>query len=129
MKSLARVVSRAVRSAQAYLLFGDEAYLAAFCEAYAAVMRHLRPSEQAPPGFPKPYRFLREVGAPGEPHGRWVSSLSAFWPGLQALVGARPARQPCLKLHSTEMPEMCADALHVFCVIIFACLWCMFRQA
>ena len=101
---------------QAYLLFGDEEYLAAFCEAYAAVMRHLRPPAQPPPGIPKPYRFLREIGAPGEPHGRWVSSLSAFWPGLQALVGARPPQQPCLKVQRcAEMPEKFAGAVRVSC--------------
>lgn len=125
-KNLARLISRAVRDAQAYLLFGDEAYLAAFCEAYAAVMRHLRPPAQPPAGFPKAHRFLREVGAPGEPHGRWVSSLSAFWPGLQALVGARPPQQTCLKVQRcAEMPEMCTGAVRVFCANIAGVLVCM----
>ena len=94
--SLAGLSRRAGRGAQAYLLLGDQACLAAFCEAYAAAMRHLRPADQRLPGFPTPHRFLRAVGAPGEPHARWVSSLSAFWPGLQALVGARPPQQTCL---------------------------------
>ncbi|KAK9826109.1 hypothetical protein WJX81_004279 [Elliptochloris bilobata] len=85
---------------KAYLLFGDQAYLGAFCEAYAAVMRHLRPPAHRKPGGPKLYGFLREVSAPGEPHGRWVSSLSAFWPGLQALAGQLEDAEP---LHSNWM--------------------------
>lgn len=72
-------------SAQAYLLFGDEAYLGMFSGLYAAAMRHLRPGE---PGWAA-RGWLGEVhlhsGLVMRP---WISSLSAFWPGLQATIGA-----------------------------------------
>lgn len=71
-------------SAQAYLQFGDEEYLGMFVELYAAAMRHLRPAE---PGWAT-RGWLGEVhlhsGVVTRP---WISSLAAFWPGLQALIG------------------------------------------
>ncbi len=56
-----------------------------FSNLYAAAMRHLRPADAgwAARGW------LGEVhlhsGVVMQP---WISSLSAFWPGLQALIGA-----------------------------------------
>lgn len=72
---------------QAYLLFGDEEYLSMFSGLYVAAMRHLRPSE---PGWAAK-GWLGEVhlhnGIVTRP---WISSLSAFWPGLQATIGELP---------------------------------------
>ncbi|CAL8470523.1 g10065 [Coccomyxa elongata] len=69
---------------KAYLQFGEEEYLTMFAEMYAAAMRHLRPED---PGWAA-RGWLAEVdmhtGAVTRP---WISSLSAFWPGLQALIG------------------------------------------
>lgn len=69
---------------QAYLLFGDEEYLDMFSALYVAAMRHLRPKE---PGWAAK-AWLGEVhlhnGIVTRP---WISSLSAFWPGLQATIG------------------------------------------
>ena len=74
-------------SAQAYLLLGDEAHLDMFAQLYCAAMRHLRPANS--PGWPAERGWLGEVhmhsGAVTRP---WISSLAAFWPGLQALIGA-----------------------------------------
>ncbi len=58
-----------------------------FSSLYVAAMRHLRPSE---PGWAAK-GWLGEVhlhnGIVTRP---WISSLSAFWPGLQATIGALP---------------------------------------
>jgi hypothetical protein len=85
---------RAPWSAQAYLLLGDEAYLRMFAQLYGAAMRHLRPTGS--PGWPAGHGWLGEVhmhsGAVMRP---WISSLSAFWPGLQALVGAHHPPPSC----------------------------------
>ena len=76
---------------KSYLLFGDEEYLEMFAGLYVAAMRHLRPKE---PGWAAK-GWLGEVhlhsGAVMRP---WISSLSAFWPGLQATIGG----SPCLLL-------------------------------
>ncbi len=87
-----------VPGVQAYLLFGDESFLAMFAEAYAAAMGAMR--------------LVGEYGKKGwlvDIHmdtGRlsriWISSLAAFWPGMQALIGVR-----CKHAEgSAEMPEM-----------------------
>ncbi|KAK9786898.1 hypothetical protein WJX73_010844 [Symbiochloris irregularis] len=66
--------------AKAFLLFGNSSYLQMFVEAYVAAMRHLRP-------IGSPWLGEADMRA-GLPSPRaWVSSLSAFWPGMQALVG------------------------------------------
>ena len=74
---------------KSYLLFGNEEYLEMFAGLYVAAMRYLRPKE---PGWAAK-GWLGEVhlhsGAVMRP---WISSLSAFWPGLQATIG----RSPCL---------------------------------
>ena len=58
-----------------------------FSSLYVAAMRHLRPSE---PGWAAK-GWLGEVhlhnGIVTRP---WISSLSAFWPGLQATIGLLP---------------------------------------
>ncbi len=58
-----------------------------FSSLYVAAMRHLRPSE---PGWAAK-GWLGEVhlhnGIVTRP---WISSLSAFWPGLQATIGELP---------------------------------------
>lgn len=76
-------------NAQAWLVFGDEECLAMFADVYASAMARLRPADAgwAARGW------LGEVhlhsGVVTRP---WISSLSAFWPGLQALIGARCRR-------------------------------------
>ncbi len=81
---------------KAYLQFGEEEYLTMFAEMYAAAMRHLRPGD---PGWAA-RGWLAEVdmhtGAVTRP---WISSLSAFWPGLQALIGVR--LDTCGKIESS----------------------------
>ena len=76
---------------KSYLLFGNEEYLEMFAGLYVAAMRYLRPKE---PGWAAK-GWLGEVhlhsGAVMRP---WISSLSAFWPGLQATIGG----SPCLSL-------------------------------
>ena len=61
-----------------------------FSSLYVAAMRHLRPSE---PGWAAK-GWLGEVhlhnGIVTRP---WISSLSAFWPGLQATIGEPPPQQ------------------------------------
>lgn len=75
---------------QAYLLFGDEDYLGMFTASYLAAMHHLALHliPEAPTGTPDPPPWLTdahmETGKLIQP---WISSLSAFWPGLQALSG------------------------------------------
>ena len=72
---------------KSYLLFGNEEYLEMFAGLYVAAMRYLRPKE---PGWAAK-GWLGEVhlhsGAVMRP---WISSLSAFWPGLQATIGGSP---------------------------------------
>ena len=61
---------------QAYLLLGDEEYLHMFSHSYAAAMHWL--ASPLPP-------WLGDVDLRTGEHNTqlWVSSLSAFWPGLQ----------------------------------------------
>ena len=95
---------------KSYLLFGDEEYLEMFAGLYAAAMRYLRPKE---PGWAAK-GWLGEVhlhsGAVMRP---WISSLSAFWPGLQATIGG----SSCLFLfsHGTDLKN------HVQCQAAFIC--------
>jgi len=68
---------------KAYLLFGDEEYLDMFVELYLAVMHH-----QKTPELVGGYRWLADVHSDeGFVVGPWLSSLSAFWPGMQVLAG------------------------------------------
>ena len=94
-------------SAQAYLLLGDEAYLRMFAALYGAAMRHLRPGS---PGWPAERGWLGEVhmhsGAVTRP---WISALSAFWPGLQALIGA-PSQDSSEVLLGAVLTGICALA-------------------
>lgn len=64
-------------------MFGDESYLDMFGEAYSAAMGHMQLA-----GSFQRYGWLVDVhmdtGTLARP---WISSLSAFWPGLQALAG------------------------------------------
>ena len=75
---------------QAYLLFGDVKYLEMFSTSYRAAMHGLKLHliAGAPADSPEPPPWLVDVhmdtGKLSQP---WVSSLSAFWPGLQALAG------------------------------------------
>lgn len=85
--------SEALCMLQAYLLFGDEQYLQMFTLSYLAAMHalplHLLPEAAA--GTPDPPPWLTnahmDTGKLTQP---WISSLSAFWPGLQALSGKSP---------------------------------------
>jgi Glycosyl hydrolase family 47 len=63
-----------------YLAFGDESYLHMFAEQYAAAAAamHLAPEER---GLGWMYDVHMHSGGAVN---RWLSSLSAFWPGLQA---------------------------------------------
>ncbi|KAI8615602.1 glycoside hydrolase [Chytriomyces sp. MP71] len=64
---------------KAHVLFGDSEYYAMFEKAYNAVMTHNRIGE----GF-----LYQNVDMDsGMQATNWVDSLSAFWPGLQVLVG------------------------------------------
>jgi len=71
---------------KAFVHSGDGAFLAAFVPAYAAAMRHLN----APPprdGARRPSWRVEADMDGGGASSPWVSSLAAFWPGLQALAG------------------------------------------
>ena len=75
---------------QGYLLFGDQAYLDMFTELYTSAMYGLtlRLHPGSPADSPSPPPWLADAdmqtGKLAQP---WISSLSAFWPGLQALAG------------------------------------------
>ena len=75
---------------QAYLMFGDSAYLEAFVKLYASCMRYLYMVHQGgilPPDAVKG-PWLGEVHIhEGKVTRPWISSLAAFWPGMQALAG------------------------------------------
>ncbi|KAK9830164.1 hypothetical protein WJX72_010087 [[Myrmecia] bisecta] len=68
---------------KAYLVFGDEAYLDMFTDVYTSAMAFMRL-----PGAWAAHGWLADVhmdtGRLARP---WMSSLSAFWPGMQALAG------------------------------------------
>lgn len=68
---------------QAYLMFGDETSLTMYAEAHAAANATMRlVGELGRRGW------LVDVHmATGQLSRVWVSSLAAFWPGLQALAG------------------------------------------
>eukprot|EP00210_Caulerpa_lentillifera_P000597 g578.t1 len=68
---------------KAYMLFGDVEYLKMFTELYAAVMQNMRT-----PKLAGGYQWIADVHI-NEGHiiHPWISSLSAFWPGMQALAG------------------------------------------
>lgn len=75
---------------QAYLLFGDEEYLAMFAKLYTSAMYGLRLvlDSGAPADSPTPPPWLADADMQtGVLTLSWISSLSAFWPGLQALAG------------------------------------------
>jgi len=76
---------------KSYLLTGDEAWLGAWAAAHAALMRWCN-APTLPPGrggdrsVPPPWRVDVDMGT-GALAKPWVSSLAAFFPGLQALAG------------------------------------------
>lgn len=75
---------------QAYLLFGDEEYLVMFAKLYTSAMYGLTLmlTPGSPADSPKPPPWLADVDMQtGLLTHSWISSLSAFWPGLQALAG------------------------------------------
>ena len=61
---------------QAYLLLGDEEYLHMFTESYASAMHWLSSPLQ-------PWLTDADLRSGEQNAQLWVSSLSAFWPGLQ----------------------------------------------
>ncbi len=68
---------------QAYLAFGDPGYLRMFVEVYAAAMQRLQLAGRwASTGW----LADMHIGT-GQLLHPWISSLSAFWPGLQVLAG------------------------------------------
>ena len=75
---------------KSFLLTGDEASLTSFVAIYAAIMRYLAPPKRHAPGHHRPAWRVdgadMDTGARSSP---WISSLGAFFPGLQALAGQR----------------------------------------
>lgn len=68
---------------KAYLMFGDEQYLDWFAELYGSTMKYT----QLPISF-RGYSFLVDVQMDtGRLARHFVSSLGAFWPAMQALIG------------------------------------------
>ena len=68
---------------QAYLLFGDEQFLRMFADAYASAVGTMQLI-----GEYSQLRWLVDVHAGSGRISRvWISSLAAFWPGMQALIG------------------------------------------
>lgn len=73
-----------------YLVLGDEAYLRRFAEQYVRVQRYM-----AVPGTWKGASWLLDVNMGTlEAVKQWVSSLSAFWPGVQVRC-SRDVRSAC----------------------------------
>ena len=94
---------------QSYLLLGEEQYLAMFAEAYVAAMYRMRLGGE----FAR-FGWLVDVHIDTGAVSRiFVSSLSAFWPGMQALAGAllREAREQRLCARPLEPPSTGALAL------------------
>lgn len=89
---------RAGSAVQAYLLFGDEEYLSMFTEAYVAAMKHLRRPE-----LPWLGEADMHVGEPAP--APWISSLSAFWPGMQVLACMRNAQHSMLSTACTACTQ------------------------
>ncbi|MEW5318101.1 MAG: hypothetical protein WDW38_009352 [Sanguina aurantia] len=78
---------------KAYLMFGDEKYLEMFGSVYTSTMQYLKM-----PGTYRGYSFLVDVSMDtGRITKPYVSSLSAFWPGMQALIGQN---QEAVDLHA-----------------------------
>ena len=74
---------------QAYLMFGEDEYLAMFVKLYTSAMHGLalRLLPTAPAGALPPPPWLADADMnTGQLAQPWISSLSAFWPGLQALA-------------------------------------------
>ncbi len=76
---------------QAYLLFGDTQLLDAFADVYSAAMHFMQP----PPSYASAGWLVDVHMDSGKLARSWVSSLSAFWPGLQALAGVRGWGEGC----------------------------------
>ncbi|GIL75349.1 hypothetical protein Vretimale_8025 [Volvox reticuliferus] len=78
---------------KAYLMFGKAEYLHMFADLYASTMRWMQI-----PGTFKGYSFIVDVhmdnGRLAKP---FVSSLGAFWPGMQALAGQE---RDAIELHA-----------------------------
>eukprot|EP00873_Tetraselmis_striata_P000992 jgi/Tetstr1/421256/TSEL_012260.t1 len=67
---------------KAWLVFGKTEYLEMFAELYTAAMVHLRPAGIDAKGWLLDVHM--DTGKLTRP---WVSSLGAFWPGMQAMIG------------------------------------------
>lgn len=71
---------------KAYLLFGDEDYLEMFTDVYSSAMFHM-----FMPRTVNGYQWMFDADIDyGHLTRPWISSLSAFWPGMQALAGMCP---------------------------------------
>ena len=110
---------------QAYLLFGDEVYLSMFSKLYASAMHGLtlRLVPGAPADSPLPPPWLADAdmqtGKLAQP---WISSLSAFWPGLQALAGGLPlCVQGPAYASARKHDQACLPAYHEYHAA-FACI-------
>ena len=68
------------RAPQSYLLLGSEEHLHMFTEAYASAMHWLAAAQ-------RPWLGEADLYSGHHPAQLWVSSLAAFWPGLQVRPG------------------------------------------
>lgn len=64
---------------KSWLLFGDEDYARVFEDAYDYVLKYVKLKSSLP--------FYAELNVDGAIGTGWLASLSAYWPGLQVLVG------------------------------------------
>ncbi|KAG2422540.1 hypothetical protein HYH02_015427 [Chlamydomonas schloesseri] len=79
---------------KAYLMFGKSEYLEWFAELYSSTMRWMQI-----PGTFKGYSWMVDVHMDNGRLARpFVSSLGAFWPGMQALAGQE--REAGVELHA-----------------------------
>eukprot|EP00929_Paragymnodinium_shiwhaense_P077468 TRINITY_DN39894_c0_g1_i9.p1 TRINITY_DN39894_c0_g1~~TRINITY_DN39894_c0_g1_i9.p1 ORF type:complete len:917 (-),score=194.63 TRINITY_DN39894_c0_g1_i9:78-2828(-) len=67
---------------KSYLVFGDESMLGWFADVYSAAMIHMRKNNSD-----GSYWLLDIDIDTSSQNARYVSSLGAFWPGMQALMG------------------------------------------
>ena len=78
---------------KAFLMFGEQSYLDMFLDIYSSSMFHM----QLPTSV-RALSFLADVNIDsGRVTNPWLSSLGAFWPGMQSLIGQE---REAVELHS-----------------------------
>jgi mannosidase alpha-like ER degradation enhancer 2 len=103
---------------KAFLQTGDKTRLREFCALFSGVQRLMALGSSSAVG-PKNAAFVLDVRADdGRLAKPWVSSLGAFWPGLQALVGQTDAASALVAnfssaaaMHGGWLPEVFAADL------------------